>query len=128
MAHSFSFDVSVWELWGALRYGGKLVIPTHNVLQSPEDLYHLICKEGVTVLNMTPSAFRPLIRYQAETEQCDQLRYVILAGEALEPTMLKPWYATRSDDYPQILNSYGPTETTVYSMYRAMKQEDCDQF
>ncbi|KAF9143860.1 hypothetical protein BGX20_007082, partial [Mortierella sp. AD010] len=45
MSHSFGFDVSVWELWGALRYGGKLVIPTHRVLQSPEDLYYLICKE-----------------------------------------------------------------------------------
>ncbi|KAF9150966.1 hypothetical protein BGX20_005549, partial [Mortierella sp. AD010] len=128
MAHSFSFDVSVWELWGALRYGGKLVIPSHHVLKSPEDLYYLICEEGVTVLNITPSAFRPLIRYQAEIEQRDQLRYVILAGEALEPAMLKPWYATRPDDSPQILNSYGPTETTVYSMYRTIKQEDCGQF
>ncbi|KAF9141202.1 hypothetical protein BGX20_007429, partial [Mortierella sp. AD010] len=90
MTHSFSFDVSVWELWGALRYGGKLIVPSHHIIQSPEDFYQLICKEGVTVLNMTPSAFKPLIRCQAEVEQCDQLRYVILAGEALDPMILKP--------------------------------------
>ncbi|KAF9079334.1 hypothetical protein BGX27_006591, partial [Mortierella sp. AM989] len=85
MTHSFSFDVSVWELWGALRYGGKLVIPSYHTTQSPEDMYQLICEQGVTVLNMTPSAFKPLIRVQSQTIQRDQLRYVVLAGEALEP-------------------------------------------
>ncbi|KAG0002140.1 hypothetical protein BGZ80_006022, partial [Entomortierella chlamydospora] len=128
MSHSFSFDVSVWEIWGALRYGGKLVIPTLRVLQSPEDLYYLICKQGVTIFDITPSAFKTLIRHITEVEQCDQLRYIVMVGEALEPAMLKPWYAIRPDDSPQISNKYGPTETTVYSMYRAIKQEDCDQF
>ncbi|KAF9142689.1 hypothetical protein BGX20_007209, partial [Mortierella sp. AD010] len=124
MTHSFSFDFSVWELWGALRYGGKLVIPTHNVLQSPKGFYHLICEEVVTVLNMTPSAFKPLIRVQTEIGPCDQLRYVILGGEALEPTMLKPWYATRSENSPQITNMYGITETTVHVSYNVMKAKD----
>ncbi|KAF9110508.1 hypothetical protein BGX27_006274, partial [Mortierella sp. AM989] len=124
MTHSFSFDVSVWELWGALRHGGRLIIPCHHTIQSPEDLYRLICEEGVTVLNMTPSAFKPLIMYQAESEQCDQLRYIILAGEALEPAILKPWYATRSEDSPQIVNMYGTTETTVHASYRVIKAHD----
>ncbi|KAF9137083.1 hypothetical protein BGX20_007934, partial [Mortierella sp. AD010] len=101
-----------WELWGALRYGGKLIIPSHYIIQSPEDFYHLICDEGVTVLNITPSAFKPLIRYQAVVEQRDRVRYIIMVGEALEPIILKPWYATRSEDYPRIVNMYGPTEIT----------------
>ncbi|KAF9147125.1 hypothetical protein BGX20_006743, partial [Mortierella sp. AD010] len=128
LAHSFNFDVSVWEMWGALQHGGKLIIPSHHIIQSPEDLYHLICKEGVTVLNMTPSAFRPLIRLQTEIEHNDQLRYVILAGEALEPAILKPWYVIRSENSPQIINMYGPTEITVYATYRAIKDQDCSQF
>ncbi|KAF9350572.1 hypothetical protein BGX26_011275, partial [Mortierella sp. AD094] len=122
------FDVSVWEMWGALRHGGKLIIPSHRIIQSPENLYHLVCEKGVTVLNMTPSAFKPLIRLQTEVEQCDQLRYVILAGEALEPVILKPWYATRPEDSPQIINMYGPTEITIYAMYRMIKEQDCNQF
>ncbi|KAF9080290.1 hypothetical protein BGX27_005545, partial [Mortierella sp. AM989] len=125
MTHTFSFDVSVWEIWGALRYGGKLVIPSYGILQSPDDLYRLICDYGVTVLNMTPSAFRPLIRSQAQSGQRDKLRYVILAGEALEPATLQSWYSTRSEDSPQIVNMYGPTETTVYATYRVMKAQDC---
>ncbi|KAF9993213.1 hypothetical protein BGZ80_008241, partial [Entomortierella chlamydospora] len=127
MTHSFSFDVSVWELWGALCHSGKLIIPSHRVIQSPEDLYRLICKEGVTILNMTPSAFRPLIRFQADNEQRDQLRYVVLAGEALETAVLQQWYATRSEDSPKIINMYGTTETTVHASYRVMKAQDCHQ-
>ncbi|KAF9341041.1 hypothetical protein BGX26_008794, partial [Mortierella sp. AD094] len=125
MTHSFSFDVSVWEMWGSLRYGGKLVIPSHHIVQSAGDFYHLICEEGVTILNMTPSAFKPLIRIHADIEQCDQLRYIILAGEALEAAALQPWYAKRSEDSPQIVNMYGTTETTVHASYRVMKAKDC---
>ncbi|KAF9342661.1 hypothetical protein BGX26_007078, partial [Mortierella sp. AD094] len=127
MAHSFSFDFSVWEMWGALRYGSKLVIPSHHTIQSPEGLYHLICEEGVTVLNLTPSAFRPLIRFLAEAEQRDQLRYVILGGEALAPATLQPWYARRSEDSTPIINMYGITETTVHVAYHVVKAQDCTQ-
>ncbi|KAI1288934.1 hypothetical protein EDD11_009530, partial [Mortierella claussenii] len=127
LLHSYSFDFSVWELWGAFRYGGKLVLPSHNVARSPEDLYRLISEQGITVLNMTPSAFKPLIVCQSQSELRDQLRYVIFGGEALEPAILQPWYATRSEDSPVVVNMYGITETTVHVTYRVMKQEDCAQ-
>ncbi|KAF9145232.1 hypothetical protein BGX20_006950, partial [Mortierella sp. AD010] len=127
MNHTFSFDVSVWEIWGALRYGGKLIIPSYRATQSPEELYQLVCGQGVTVLNMTPSAFRPLIAIQELSTLHDNLRYIVLAGEALEPAMLQLWYTTRSQDSPQIVNMYGPTETTVYATYRVMCAEDCNR-
>ncbi|KAF9992065.1 hypothetical protein BGZ80_008735, partial [Entomortierella chlamydospora] len=116
-----------WEMWGALRYGGKLIIPSHHSIQSPEDLHRIICEEGVTILNMTPSAFRPLIRFLTEAEQRDQLRYVIMGGEALAPATLQPWYATRSEDSTPIINMYGITETTVHVSYRVVKAQDCSQ-
>ncbi|KAG0293381.1 hypothetical protein BGZ96_002907 [Linnemannia gamsii] len=125
--HSFAFDVSVWELWGALRHGGKLVLVPHFITRSPQEFYRLVCEQGVTVLNQTPSAFKPLISSQAQSELRDRLRYVIFAGEALEPTVLQEWYATRSDDSPQLLNMYGTTETTVHATYRPMRQQDSKQ-
>ncbi|ORX76564.1 acetyl-CoA synthetase-like protein [Basidiobolus meristosporus CBS 931.73] len=127
LLHSYSFDFSVWELWGALRYGGKLVLPSHHVTRSSEDLYELICEQGITVLNLTPSAFKPLIACHAQSELQDQLRYVIFGGEALEPAILQPWYATRSEHSPKIVNMYGITETTVHVTYRVMKKTDCTQ-
>ncbi|MCG1020025.1 AMP-binding protein, partial [Mycetohabitans sp. B4] len=87
-----AFDFSVWELWGALRYGGKLVIVPHPIARSADAFYQLICEQGITVLNQTPSAFKALMASQAHSALSDQLRYVILGGEALEPTLLQAWY------------------------------------
>ncbi|KAL1915186.1 uncharacterized protein VTP21DRAFT_7462 [Calcarisporiella thermophila] len=126
LIHSYGFDVSVWEMWGALRNGGKLVIVSQEVVRSPQELYRLVCEQGVSVLNLTPSTFKPIVDIQAEGGLCEQLRYVILAGEALVPAMLRPWYVSRVEDSPQIVNMYGPTET-LHATYRPIKLDDFDQ-
>ncbi|WP_338927323.1 non-ribosomal peptide synthase/polyketide synthase (plasmid) [Mycetohabitans endofungorum] len=125
--HSFAFDFSVWELWGALRYGGKLVIVPHSIARSADAFYQLICEQGVTVLNQTPSAFKALIASQAHRALSDQLRYVILGGEALEPAILQAWYATHDERHPQLVNMYGITEATVHVTYRPLRQQDSEQ-
>ena len=84
--HSYAFDFSVWELWGALAYGGRLVVVPYWVSRSPDAFYQLLASEGVTVLNQTPSAFRQLIDAVAASpvDRALALRYVIFGGEALE--------------------------------------------
>lgn len=120
MFHSYAFDFSVWEIWGPLLYGGRLVIVPHHVSRSPEAFLRLLVKEGVTVLNQTPSAFYQLM--QAEREQSDlgqalSLRYVIFGGEALELSRLEDWYNRHPENRPQLINMYGITETTVHVSY-----------
>ncbi|WP_312010464.1 amino acid adenylation domain-containing protein, partial [Bradyrhizobium cenepequi] len=122
--HSFSFDFSVWELWGALRYGGRLILLPSHVARSAYDFHDLICRSGVTVLNQTPSAFKALIEVESQSSVRNHLRYVIFGGEALEPSILKPWYARHSDRAPQLINMYGITETTVHVTYRLLDQSD----
>ncbi len=124
--HSYSFDVSVWELWGSLLHGGRLVIVPYLISRSPSDFYQLLALEKVTVLNQTPSAFRQLI--WAETTIANplelNLRYVILAGEALELQSLKLWFERHGDKRPLVVNMYGITETTVHSTYRVISMTD----
>ncbi|MEV8320772.1 amino acid adenylation domain-containing protein [Streptomyces sp. NPDC059900] len=113
--HSYAFDFSVWELWGPLLYGGRLVVVPYDVSRSPVDFRRLLAREQVTVLNQTPSAFYQLI--QADAQASDQelaLRYVVFGGEALDLNRLTEWYERHAPDAPVLVNMYGITETTVH--------------
>ncbi|MCE0464978.1 non-ribosomal peptide synthetase, partial [Pseudomonas uvaldensis] len=122
--HSFAFDFSVWEIWGALTRGGRLLVVPQLVSRSPQYCYALLCEAGVTILNQTPSAFRQLIAAQGESDLRHNLRQVIFGGEALETGILKPWYARAVNAGTQLVNMYGITETTVHVTYRALCAAD----
>jgi arthrofactin-type cyclic lipopeptide synthetase B len=122
--HSFAFDFSVWEIWGALMHGGQLLVLPQLVSRSPDECYALLCEAGVSILNQTPSAFRQLIAAQGRSQQLHSLRQVIFGGEALEPGILKPWYARVTNAGTRLVNMYGITETTVHVTYRALEAAD----
>ncbi|HTQ80628.1 MAG TPA: amino acid adenylation domain-containing protein [Thermoanaerobaculia bacterium] len=126
--HSFAFDFSVWELWGALALGGSVVLVTRETALSPESFLGLLETEGVTVLSQTPSAFRPLAWALAETpagwESRLALRYVVFGGEALEPAALRPWFERFPAGGPRLVNMYGITETTVHVTWREISASD----
>jgi amino acid adenylation domain-containing protein/non-ribosomal peptide synthase protein (TIGR01720 family) len=123
--HSTAFDFSVWEIWGALLYGGRVVVVPFLVSRSPEAFYELLAKEKITVLNQTPSAFRQLIQAEEAVGQKElALRYVIFGGEALEMQTLRPWYERHGDQKPKLVNMYGITETTVHVTYRPLSKDD----
>lgn len=123
--HSSAFDFSVWEIWGCLLTGGRLVCVPYWVTRSPRDFYSLLAKERVTVLNQTPAAFYQLIQVE-ESGTVEQLalRYVIFGGEALNFANLRPWFDRHGDRKPQLINMYGITETTVHVTYRPITAKD----
>ncbi|MCY1022989.1 non-ribosomal peptide synthase/polyketide synthase [Pyxidicoccus sp. MSG2] len=127
--HSYAFDFSVWEIWGALIHGGRLVIVPYLVSRSPQSFHELLCREKVTVLNQTPSAFRQLIHADAAAgdAQALSLRWVIFGGEALEFASLAPWFARHGEERPRLVNMYGITETTVHVTYRPVRIADTER-
>jgi amino acid adenylation domain-containing protein len=126
--HSYAFDFSVWEMWGALLHGGRLVIVPYWVSRSPDAFYELLVREGVTVLNQTPSAFRQLCQVdeksEREVQQSLALRLVIFGGEALDFESLEQWFRDHGDKQPQLVNMYGITETTVHVTERYVRAAD----
>ncbi len=121
--HSYAFDFSVWELWGPLLHGGRLVVVDHETSRSPHRFLDLLARERVTVLNQTPSAFYQLMRADEEAPEARRplaLRTVVFGGEALEHARLASWYERHPDDAPRLVNMYGITETTVHVTYAAL--------
>jgi amino acid adenylation domain-containing protein len=127
MFHSLAFDFSVWEIWGCLLTGGRLVIVPFEVSRSPEEFYFLLSDERVTVLNQTPSAFSLLMQIEDKRPALPlSLRVVIFGGEALYPKRLRPWFDRHGDQAPELVNMYGITETTVHVSYRRIVARDIE--
>ncbi|WP_068185777.1 non-ribosomal peptide synthetase [Mycobacterium sp. UM_CSW] len=126
--HSLAFDFSVWEIWGALLYGGRVVVAPDSVVRSPEDLHALLVTERVSVLSQTPSAFYALQAadaLQPELASQLQLEAVVFGGEALEPQRLRTWLDSHPAR-PRLINMYGITETTVHASFREIVADDVD--
>ena len=124
--HSYAFDFSVWELFGALLNGGRLVIIPYWMSRSPDDFRRLLCDRKITVLNQTPSAFRMLIAQESQEPTVDMsLRLVILGGEELPFSSLSQWFRHHQQS-PRLINMYGITETTVHVTYRPVDALDAD--
>ncbi|MFH9010874.1 amino acid adenylation domain-containing protein [Streptomyces sp. NPDC017943] len=125
--HSYAFDFSVWEIWGALLHGGRVAVVPYAVSRSPRELLELLHREGVTVLSQTPSAFEQLVEADAERGgDTARLRYVVFGGEALRPARLRPWVHRHGLDRPALVNMYGITETTVHVTHHRLTRADLD--
>ena len=122
--HSFAFDFSVWEIWGALLFGGKLVLVNREQSRDPDAFYELVASKGVTVLNQTPTAFNQFIAADQRQPRNLALRYVIFGGEALNLMSLQPWLLRHGDLQPQLINMYGITETTVHVTCKHLTREE----
>ncbi|MDF7759294.1 amino acid adenylation domain-containing protein [Kosakonia cowanii] len=121
--HSCSFDFSVWEIWGALLYGGELVVVPFMVSRDPQAFLRLLSDKKVTILNQTPSAFYQLIEAERNLPHDAlplALRKVIFGGEALDLSQLSRWYQRHPDTAPELINMYGITETTVHVSYQPL--------
>ena len=124
--HSLSFDYSIWEIFGCLLHGGKLVIPHSEAKQDPEQLYALLHQKRVTVLCHTPSVFKNLIREDVRHGDDAMLRprYVFLGGEALHFFALQDWTRNHPLDQCRVVNLYGPTEATVLATNHVLHEQD----
>ncbi|OBF03805.1 non-ribosomal peptide synthetase [Mycobacterium sp. 852002-10029_SCH5224772] len=126
--HSLAFDFSVWEIFGSLLHGGRLVMVSDSVVRSPEELHALLVREQVSVLSQTPSSFYALQTADALAPELGQqlkLQSAVFGGEALEPQRLATWL-NHHPGWPRLINMYGITETTVHASFREILHGDVD--
>ncbi|AGL19084.1 non-ribosomal peptide synthetase [Actinoplanes sp. N902-109] len=122
--HSFAFDFSVWEAWGALVSGGRLVVVDRATSRDTSAFYDLVAAQRVTVLSQTPSAFRQFEAVDAERHADLALRAVVFGGEALDQASVARWASRHGYGSPRLINMYGITETTVHVTYQGLGLDD----
>ncbi|MEJ6472783.1 amino acid adenylation domain-containing protein [Pseudoalteromonas piscicida] len=126
--HSPAFDFSVWEIWGALLFGGRLVIVPSVLARDTMSFRQLLIEQQVSVLNLTPSAFARLVEVDLSESEClTHLSTVIFGGEAINLPALKAWKNKYSLQQPCLINMYGITETTVHVTYHQIRDEEIDE-
>lgn len=124
--HSFGFDFSVWEIFGAILFGGKVIVLEKETAQNTFELAHILQKKTVTILNQVPGAFANLLQEDVfGLLDYLSLRYVIFGGDVLYPNKLRKWREKFSST--ELVNMYGITETTVHVTYKRIDWEDIEQ-
>jgi amino acid adenylation domain-containing protein len=121
--HSLAFDFSVWEIWGALTTGGRVVVVPGPMIRDTEAFYRLVGDAGVTVLSQTPSAFRQFEAVDARVRAGLSLHVVVFGGEALDQAAVRRWASRHGYAGPRLINMYGITETTVHVTFRELDEE-----
>jgi surfactin family lipopeptide synthetase A len=126
MTHSYCFDFSVWEMYGALLFGGKLIVPDRSEVRDISAMVRLVNDHSVTILNQTPGAFYKFIDTALESRYRETLsiRYVIFGGEKLNPSKLAGWIQVYPTGKVKLVNMYGITETTIHVTYHLITREE----
>ena len=124
--HSYTFDFSIWELFGALLFGGRIIIPTEIQLNDTFQFYQLLINQQITVLNQTPSAFKQLLWVinKKKKAKLDRLKFIIFGGEALNLLEINSWWNKHKVGKPKLINMYGITEITVHATYKELHPID----
>jgi amino acid adenylation domain-containing protein len=123
MFHSYAFDFSVWEMWGALLTGARLVVVDYLTSRDPRAFGALLLAEQVSILSQTPSAFAQLLAGGTDLSG-SALRLVVLGGEAVNPAVLADWFGSAVGQHAELVNMYGITETTVHVTWRTLRAAD----
>lgn len=111
--YSISFDAALWEIFGPLMAGARLVLAEPGRQSDPEYLVDLMAREGVTVLDSVPSLVELLLEAGMQ-QKCPRLRMITCGGEVMPRHLL-----ARLRTWPglQVNNMYGPTEATITAVW-----------
>lgn len=121
--HNYSFDFSIWEIFGPLFFGAQLILIDRSKIIDFTAYFEVIKKHKVTVLNFTPKVFAEFDNLRVKkNEYFDSLRYLIFGGDTLYPAIFKNWYNLHKSC--KIINMYGITEITVHGTFKELTTED----
>ncbi|MDG0822552.1 amino acid adenylation domain-containing protein [Staphylococcus equorum] len=113
----YTFDVSVWEIFGWAMAGSQIVLLPSGEEGNPEKITALLEDYAVTMVHFVPSMLNMFVNFIKSTNNSQfisKLKYVLASGEALKPEQANDFnHFIGNKNNTTLLNLYGPTETTV---------------
>jgi amino acid adenylation domain-containing protein len=113
---SLSFDLSVYDLFGVLGSGGKVVIPQAANRPDPEHWLELITQEQVTIWNSAPALLELVVTYliSFKRQLPPSLRLILLSGDRINPNLVVQLQSLNPE--LEIISLGGATEASIWSI------------
>ena len=115
----FTFDPSVWQIFGALISGATLVLVEADGHQDGAQVVEQMARREITVTDFTASMLRVIVE-QEGLERCHKLRCVFSGGETLSAELTRRFYARTG---AELYNQYGPTEAAIDAAFWRCERE-----
>jgi amino acid adenylation domain-containing protein len=108
---SYTFDISVWQMFAALLCGGKTIIYPDSLIYQPAGLLHSVDADHVTILELVP-AYLSMALQETTGLPLKHLQYLLVTGEAVSRSLLEQWFEHPAYSAIPVVNAYGPTEAS----------------
>ncbi|MBB5635251.1 amino acid adenylation domain-containing protein [Pedobacter cryoconitis] len=108
---SYTFDISVWQMFCALLSGGQTVIYSSDLIMEPAALIGQVDTDHVNILELVPSYLAAVLQENPKAE-LQNLNYLMVTGEAVSQSVLSQWFAHPKYGHIPVINAYGPTEAS----------------
>lgn len=114
---SLNFDLSVYDIFGAVAAGAKLVLPDAQYLREPAHWLEQLHQHRVTIWNSAPALMQMLVQYclDNQRELPDSLRLVMMSGDWIPPGL--PEQIRQLAPKAQLVSLGGATEASIWSNY-----------
>ena len=124
----YTFDASIWEIFGWFRMGGTLFIAPTGADKDPAKLSAIIENEKINFLIFVPSMLQALLSYcDLQHPNFEHLKWVSVGGEVVTPQLVDAFYKIFDYKKTKVINVYGPAEATVYATTYCCKPISSEQ-
>jgi pyochelin synthetase len=118
---NLGFDLSVYDLFGPLGVGGRIVLPSAERRADPSHWAELIRTHGVTLWNSVPAQLQ-MLQYYLDAQPCElpSLRLALLSGDWIPVTL--PDAIRRLVANLEVISLGGATEAAIWSIFHAIDE------
>ncbi|KAF8242157.1 hypothetical protein K440DRAFT_607820 [Wilcoxina mikolae CBS 423.85] len=120
---SFTFDMAVFQIFGAILTGATLCVASREEILSPNLLLSFAMDSDVTFATLTPTQWLHLYQHAGSLSDWSSMRIALVGGEPFPPILVDEFFRSKPPN-ARLINGYGATETTICHTFYECKPSD----